>query len=128
MKKNYKPFNIEEVKNGAKVITRNGNQARIVCLDYNYYGVQRLLVLVKNKLDEHENVLIYNMDGSYSNDANSLDLFMAPIKREGWVVLYHCTTRTEVSHKGVIFSSKEEIDELYSGNPHVIAAKIEWEE
>ena len=49
MKKILKPFNVEEAQNGAKVVTRNGRNVKIV--EYNCYSSENrpILVIIEGK-------------------------------------------------------------------------------
>ena len=128
MEKNYKPFDLEAAKAGAPVVTRDGRPARIICWDYNLCGVQKLLVLVKDDVVDHENILAYNLDGTCCVSPSPYDLFMAPVKHEGWVNLYRDSS-------GVLFATliqdtKEKALSSVDAQSvcYVATAKIEWEE
>lgn len=75
-----KEFDLESAKAGAKVQTRNGRKARIVCYDVNS-DKYPLLVLVSNKEDNRELPYLYTIDGKTiinSVKQDVFDLVMAP--------------------------------------------------
>ena len=123
-----KEFNLEEyLKNpNKKVVTRDGRAVRIVCTDAK--GDEPIIALVYNNIREEENVYTYNREGIFYKDNDScLDLFFAPIKREGWVNLYKDEGITYLP--GIIHDSEEEAKKAIKGDPDFIASvKIEWEE
>ena len=57
-------FNLELAKSGAKLVTRDGKEARLLCserVDSKYYG--NLVVLVKNTKGTWERIIAYNNQG-----------------------------------------------------------------
>lgn len=125
-----KEFNLEEFKKNPsqKVVTRDGRAVRIICTDAK--GDEPIIALVYNNIREEENVYTYNIDGYFYKDNNScLDLFFAPIKKEGWVNLYKSIVKDylpSVSQK--IYKSKENAIENKSDKNYIATIKIEWEE
>ena len=125
-----KQFNLEEFKKNPsqKVVTRNGQKVRIICTDYKSdYPIIGLVTIEENK------ELAYNFqkNGRYyfSENKSSLDLFFAPIKREGWVNVYG--GKNDKRTLGYLFSSEEEaikhkLNEYVSN--YIKTIKIEWEE
>lgn len=73
-----KPFDLEKAKAGAKVITRDGKAARIVCFDRKDRD-HPILALVP-ETPQHERLLTLTLEGSWHLDGapSRLDLFMAP--------------------------------------------------
>lgn len=72
-----KEFNINEAKAGAKVITRNGRKARIICFDRKsgkWPG--KMIALVTGFNNKFEQVVQYNLNGQQIDCITSLDLFM----------------------------------------------------
>lgn len=124
-----KQFNLEEyLKNPSrKVITRDGHNVRIVCTDRKNHDNFPIVALVETD-EDYENVRSYKIDGKWSINGleNSLDLFFAPEKHEGWINVYkwgddyRCT--------GDVFSSKEKALKSVTGCDNVATIKIEWEE
>ena len=121
-----KEFNLTEyLKNPSqKVVTRDGRNVRIICTDAK--GDEPIIALVYNNNRKEENVYTYNRDGYFYGDNNScLDLFFAPIKREGWLNIY---SEQEYRHPGEnIFATKEDAIK-YKDINYIATIKIEWEE
>lgn len=83
-----KPFNIEEAKAGAAVITQEGHPVRVLCFDRTTRYGRHLVALVA--IDGHDHLREYYPSGKgFSHKACSYDLFMAPVQRTVWVNLYH---------------------------------------
>lgn len=127
-----KEFNLEEYlkKPSQKVVTRDGREVRIICTDAK--GDEPIIALVYNNIREEENVYTYNREGIFYKDNDScLDLFFAPIKREGWVNIYkdNITTFTSSKIHQTEKQAKEEVSEVLReyGIP-ITTIKIEWEE
>ena len=123
-----KEFNLEEyLKNPSqKVVTRDGREVRIICT--NAKGDEPIIALLYNKNRDEENVYTYNRDGRFYKNDSCLDLFFAPIKREGWINVYkshRCSTRDRIA--GDVFPSEKEAKEskIYG---YINTIKIEWEE
>lgn len=122
-----KEFDLEKAKSGAPVCTREGLPARIICWDRkdDYYPI---LALVERNNKE---ILISATDrGHVFNDerCSNGDLFMAPVKHEGWVNIhkdeYGMPETTER-----IWKSEESARNAANGDESYIATvKIEWEE
>ena len=119
-------FNLDEyLQNPSqKVVTRDGREVRIICTDAK--GYEPIIALVYNNIRKEENVYTYNRNGSfYGDNYDCLDLFFAPIKKEGWVNIY---SEQEYRHPGEnIFSTKEEAIK-YKDINYIATIKIEWEE
>ncbi len=84
------PFDLEAAKAGAKVVTRDGRPARIVCWDR--VGCAPLMALVMNQLGDLESPCFYTRDGvcfAFNNPCSAqVDLFMAPTPVKRWRVIY----------------------------------------
>lgn len=121
-----KEFNLEEFKKNPsqKVVTRDGREVRIICTDAK--GDEPIIALVYNNISEEKNVYTYNRDGYFYKDKDScLDLFFAPIKREGWVNVY----KGVIEYVGKrIYQSKEEAIKNKVSDNYITTIKIEWEE
>ena len=117
-----KPFDLEKAKAGAPVITRNGSAARIICFnraDADNYPLVALLQLGEGI----ERVTTHTDQGCYCKEPeNDYDLFMAPVKREGWINIY---PNTNIRHG--IHASQDQAD-LHASYNRVACARIEWEE
>ena len=124
-----KQFNLEEyLKNPSqKVVTRDGREVRIICTDAK--GEEPIVALLYNNIREEENVYTYNRDGYfYNNNDSCLDLFFAPIKREGWVNVYKFEDDKRTI--GCLFESEEEanLHRYDRASVYIKTIKIEWEE
>lgn len=124
-----KEFNLEEFKKNPsqKVVTRDGREVRIICTDAK--GDEPIIALIYNKYRDEENVYTYNREGIFYKDNDScLDLFFAPIKREGWINIYQDNSRRD-RIAGDVFPSEKDAKEAIKDDPEFIATtKIEWEE
>ena len=123
-----KEFNLTEYlkEPSKKVVTKDGREVRIICTDAK--GDEPIIALVYNKNRDEENVYTYNRDGYFYKDNDScLDLFFAPIKREGWVNIYDITRINCISR---IYKTKEEAETIGKGckSGYITTTKIEWEE
>ena len=122
-----KEFNLTEYLKdpSQKVVTRDGREVRIICTDAK--SDEPIISLVYNKNRDEENVYTYSIEGYFYKDNDScLDLFFAPIKREGWGTVYKDDNTRYI---GDIYPSEKEAkenkgDDLY----YVTTIKIEWEE
>lgn len=119
-----KQFNLEEyLKNPErKIVTRDGRSARIICTDVKkkpYYGVcYNILYLVESKGEE--DVFLVSKDGSSSSGSN-YDLFFAPEKHEGWVVM-----REHTIIAGPFID--KDVTDLIIKDDDCKSVKITWEE
>ena len=119
-----KEFNLTEyLKNPSqKVVTRAGREVRIISTDI------PIVELIYNEEKQKESIECFFENGKYlSFDANDspLDLFFAPVKKEGWVNIY---SEQEYRHPGEnIFKTKEEAIK-YKDINYIATVKIEWEE
>lgn len=124
-----KEFNLDEyLKNPSqKVITRDGREVRIICTDAK--GDEPIIALVYNNQRDEENVYTYNREGIFYKDNDScLDLFFAPIKREGWINVYKFEDDKRTI--GCLFKSEEEanLHKYDRASEYIKTIKIEWEE
>ena len=121
-----KEFNLEEyLKNPSqKVVTRDGRAVRIICTDAK--GNQPIIALVYNNNRDEENAYTYYRNGCYYQDnVYYLDLFFAPLKREGWINIY--ASGTDIYAGQTIHKSKE-VAMINKCEICVDTIKIEWEE
>ena len=122
-----KKFNLTEyLKNPSqKVVTRDGREVRIICTDAK--GEEPIIALVYNNIRDEENVYTYNREGRFYKNDSCLDLFFAPIKREGWINVYKDKELSFIN--GDIYKSEKDAKEAAEGESDFIASvKIEWEE
>ena len=119
-------FNLTEyLKNPSqKVVTRDGREVRIICTDAK--GDEPIIALVYNNIREEENVYTYNRDGYFYKDNDScLDLFFAPIKKEGWVNIYRDNNTTYI---GDVYPNEKDAKEYKDDDLYITTIKIAWEE
>lgn len=70
-------FNLEKVKNGAPVVTRDGHQARVICTDRRDPKRRgTLLALVLGKSGEYEQIVQYDQNGRQINFVTNYDLLL----------------------------------------------------
>ena len=72
------PFDIEKAKQGAKVVTRDGHNVRILCFDRNS-DEYPIIVLIQRKDDEDEDAVeTYTKNGKYNiaDDESDDDLMI----------------------------------------------------
>ena len=126
-----KPFDLKLAKSGHPVCTKNGRDARIICFDRKF-ETYPIVALIDNRLGG-EDIEYYTINGKYEFEAESeFDLFMTPVKREGWVNIYKEGFETWVDAE--IFSTKEnaieynEISTSVDRENYLTTVKIEWEE
>ena len=122
-----KEFNLDEyLKNPKrKIVTRNGENVRIICT--NAKGNFPIIALVETH-NSTEAVLRLKENGHFYNDTkDSRDLFFSPEKKEGWINLFKDSDIKYVGYK--IFESKEEAEKAGKNyNNYIVTAKVEWEE
>ena len=121
-----KEFNLQEylANPSQKVMTRDGRKARILCTDMK--NKQPVLALVTE--EDRENIHFYYQNGVWCNDfpENRLDLFFAPIKKEGWINIFRYKTDLYI---GDVFETKEEAEKMGKlSKNYITTIKIEWEE
>ena len=128
-KKNYKPFDIEKAKAGAKIMTKAGRTARIICTDLKG-GYPLVVALTEQGEDgEVEYPYDYTIDGCFHEGAhdNDYDLVMCFEKHEGWMNLYKSSDGSILS--GDVHSTRAEAEEnVIKALQFVTTIKIEWEE
>ena len=123
-----KEFNLTEyLKNPSqKVVTRDGREVRIICTDI------PIVALVYDEEKQKESIECFFENGKYlSFDANdsSLDLFFAPVKKEGWVNLYKGVVKDYLPSVGQkVYKTKESANLNKRDDNYLTTVKIEWEE
>ena len=123
-----RPFNLEEYLNNPsyKIVTRIGKPVRIICTDAK--GNYPIIALVTTRNGD-EASFEFTKDGLWQSKdhENSLDLFFATVKKEGWINLYKDEGITYLP--GIIHDSEEDAKKAMKDDPDFIATiKIEWEE
>lgn len=121
-----KPFDLEKAKSGAKLCTRDGRRARIICYDRKSQ-VYPIVALIKDDIRE-EYIRFYTLYGESDINAkdNDDDLFIAPEKKEGWVNVYKDLAKYKVGGD-YIYDTKEEAERQKS-DTCIATVKIKWEE
>lgn len=125
-----KPFDLEKAKAGAPVQTRDGRPVRILCFDRQSEMYPIVALISHGSCDEAiEN---YTVKGQHSvcqpPPMPSLDLFMSPVKREGWVNVYSMEDGNFFTGK-FLYETEERGRKGASDNGgYVTTAKITWEE
>ena len=123
-----KQFDLQEyLKNPQKkIVTSDGESARIICTDRN--PDYPIVALVGKKTI----VNCYTKKGKYFGDAvsNSRDLFFAPEKKTGWINVSRIAQGNagEITYTGAVYPTKEEAIAGYSGVGLLATIQIEWEE
>lgn len=121
-----KEFNLDEYlkEPSKKIVTKDGRAVRIICT--NAKNEFPIIALITN--DSKEVLMDYNNNGKVSPDEmTDLDLFFAPIKKEGWVNLFKNEELPFVN--GDVYKSEKDAKEAAEGESDFIASvKIEWEE
>ena len=121
-----KPFNLEEylANPSRKIVTREGNPARIICTDAKSEKYQ--VVALVTKKDEIESLATFDTSGKYWSGCNNhLDLFFAPEKHEGWVNVYK--SESDWSLGASIWQTEEEAKKWVGAADYATTIKIEWE-
>lgn len=124
MEKNFKPFDLEAAKAGAKVVTRCGSPVRIICFDA--AGIEPIVGLVGKLFGETP--VSYMKDGSFSlvGKSSPLDLCMAPVKRTGWVYLRKVCGDII---SGRVYGTKGEAESVgLTFGDYIATVPVEWEE
>ena len=122
-----RPFNLEEYLNNpsCKIVTRTGKSVRIICTDAK--GKYPIIALVTTRNGD-EASFEFTKDGLWQSKEheNSLDLFFAPTKKEGWVNIYRFISGP---YCGDVFETKEYAETLgKASDTYITTIKIEWEE
>lgn len=123
-----KEFSLEEyLKNpDREVVTRDGRKVRIICTDRK--GATPIIALVNDGLSEELGHAFYSNGKIFSDEDNELDLFFAPEKHEGWIVINKYPDGVRDTN-GIIYHTKLDIpDTPPVGVQRVATIKIEWEE
>ena len=124
-----KEFSLEEyLKNpDREVVTRDGRKVRILCTDRK--GDTPIIALVNDANDGQEYGYAFYSDGKFFRDGgDELDLFFAPEKHEGWIIINKWPDG-ERDTNGIIYDNKLDIHDIpLIGGKRVATIKIEWEE
>ena len=127
-----KEFNLTEyLKNPSqKVVTRDGREVRIICTDMK--SDFPIVALIYDEEKQKESIECFFENGKYlffDADDSPLDLFFAPVKKEGWVNLYKGIVKDYLPSVGQkIYKSKENAIKNKRNDDYLVTVKIEWEE
>lgn len=129
METKFKPFDLKAAKNGARVVTRDGQPVRIICFDKQ--GGCLIVALVKKTGGEA--LFFYNIDGGMAGADDDYykkyDLFMALTKHQAYVNIYKGSSRYT---SGNLFDSYD--DAVNSGEYRelslirIATVPVEWED
>ena len=126
--KKLKPFDLEKARQGAKVVTRDGRNVRIICWDREE-STYPIVALVKDQDGTEEDTETYTLDGAcVEGEKHSIDLLMAPTTVERWVNVYK---KENEYYYGRYYGSEEEALENYQeyqNAKYIATAKLSWEE
>ena len=126
-----KQFNLDEYIKypQKKIITRRGNEVRIICTDRNItYNdiIYPIVALVKYpERNNTEQVIYYTAEGRVDEIDSELDLFFDSEMKEGWINIY--------KDNGIVYTSMDTFKtkkeaESASCRTCIATIKIEWED
>lgn len=126
-----KQFNLKSyIANPRKVITRDGRNVRILCVDAK--GDYPVVALIPDGEGEYkrDSPEAYTEDGyNYSGRISYLDLFFAPEIHEGWANVFGGADGNSYVGDSRIFKSKEDAEkEGKKWKDYISTVRIEWEE
>ena len=99
---------------------------RIICTDRK--GATPIIALVNDGLSEELGHAFYSDGKIFSDEDNELDLFFAPEKHEGWIIINKWADG-ERDTNGIIYHTKLDIPDIpIVGGKRVATIKIEGEE
>ena len=126
MENNMKQFNLQEylANPNLQVVTRDGRNVRIICTDFdnsNYPVICEIKGCIWPKS--------FSSNGKFiPGEENSNDLFFAPEKHEGWIIINKWPDG-ERDTNGIIYSTELDIPDIPPvGGKRVATIRIEWEE
>lgn len=130
------PFSLGEyIKNPKrKVVTREGQDVRILCTDV--MGTSYPVLAVCKVDSTHEYCYSYTDTGKQFKSKDSpTDLFFAPEKKEGWITVYKDGDDYHTGGTEIYSSEFEAVNHLFEDVSHlskkfdfIKTVKIEWEE
>ena len=123
--KQLKPFNLEQALAGVPVVTRKGYPI----VELKYMQSTDNLAVVRDEDGQYVSYFV-PASGKLSNTIDyATDLFMAPAKKEGYVVMFHNNSQKDFIVGTKIWASKQDAEIWSKGCEGIFAiAKIEWEE
>ena len=124
-----KQFNLKSyIANPRKVMTKDGRNARILCVDAK--GDYPVVALIPDGEGEYkrDHPEMYTEDGC-NYDHSPLDLFFAPEIHEGWANVFGGADGNSYVGDSRIFKSKEDAEkEGKKWKDYISTVRIEWEE
>jgi len=119
-----KPFDLKAALAGAPVVTNSGKSLAWLAHDPGANNSCRVLGRINGQAFHCG----WSDDGICSLNNDLMNLFMAPVKREGWVNVYRFSFGQPTPYRaGEIYDSLEQAKQ--QGSKSAIAtARIEWEE
>jgi len=123
-----KPFDMEAAKAGAPVVTGEGQKVRIVCFDAKRPSYP-IVALVSDD-NGIESVSIFTLEGCTNHHGiNSRnDLFMAPVKKTGWVNIHRGSCNSRDTSVGIYLTKEQALSNVHNKSEYVATVKVEWEE
>lgn len=125
MKKILKPFNVEEAQNGAKVVTRNGRNVKIV--EYNCHSNENKPILVIIEGEDYD-VRRYGNDGKYCiGEESDYDLFIeeesmfmfkngdilaAHHKEDLWIIIFKKIDKLKDTNRLIYYAMLNAVNEI----------------
>lgn len=121
-----KPFDYKHYVAGGKVVTRSGIKVSELHLFRSAGDLEPLIGVFEN-----DNIIRgFKESGKYgqSIDKHEFDLFMAPIKKQGWVNLFKETrSDSDKVMASTVYDTKEQAMKSCFSTP-IDTVMIEWEE
>lgn len=125
-----KPFNLEEylANPNKKIVTRTGIPVRIICTNRKSENCP-IVALIQDSPDDFEDVYYYTIDGKGVIRGNdSMDIFFAPTKKEGWINLYKFNSVVVPGTKVYDTEEKAKFETSSKSEYYISTIKIEFEE
>lgn len=112
-----------------KIVTRDGRKVRIICTDLKIIHCPVIALISDKESSKEQCVICSSSQGRYYPIVfcdSELDLFFAPIKKEGWINVCYSRGKTRTFVSNQIYATKEEAQK--DNNIIIETLKIEWEE
>ena len=85
MNNNFKKFNLDEAKKGAKLVTRDGKKVKFICISHD-----KILATVFGKVSYEDRQYKFNLDASrYKNLIHNWDLMIATESNQLGEIFHH---------------------------------------
>lgn len=120
-----KPFDLKAALAGALVVTKSGKSLAWLAHDPGANNSCRVLGRINGQAFHCG----WSEDGICSLNNDLMNLFMAPVKREGWVNIFASDYSPTKTSAGDVHMTKEDALKAGGGSSRYIATvRIEWEE